>query len=208
MSTLGTLKARIRNDIFREDLDQQIGESILDAIRVYGRRRFYFNEVRAKDFTTAPGQVWYGEDVTGIASQIDDALFVRSDADVTQIRRTDVTDFEFLTDASASSGEPFQYAYYGRQIGLYPIPDKAYTIRLNGLFRLGAPLTDDEAGNAWMTEAFELIRCRAKAYLFAHHMQDPQMASVYSAMELDELTNLRSETTRRVAYDGFRKTSF
>lgn len=208
MSTLGDLKARIKNDIFREDLDQQIAESIGDAIRYYQRKRFFFNERRDVTFQTVPGQIWYGEDVTSVALDLDNVFYVRTDSDVSQLRRTDTEDFAYLTDASASRGEPFIYAYYGRQIGVYPIPDKAYTIRLIGQFKLGAPANDTVSDNPWTNEAFELIRCRAKAYLYAHHIQDPQMAVVFNGLERDELASLIGETTRRVMYDGFRKTDF
>lgn len=208
MTTLADLKARIRTDIFREDLDDQIAESIGDAIRYYQRKRFFFNERRDVTFLTIPGQIWYGEDVTGTVLSLDDAFYVRQDSDVSQIRRTDTTNFAYLTDASASRGEPFVYAYYGQDIGLYPIPDQAYTVRLIGQFKLNAPATDDEPDNAWMNEGFELIRCRAKAYLYGHVIQDVQSASVFNGMERDELQSLMSETTRRVMYDGFRKTQF
>jgi len=36
-----------------------------------------------------------------------------------------------------------------------------------------APTDDTDAGNVWITEAFELIRAYAKGLLYAHVIKDP-----------------------------------
>lgn len=218
MTTLALLKARIWDDLFKQDdLDPskpdspQIGQAIDDAIRHYQRKRFYFNERRDLTFATLPGQVWYG-----VGDDADIPAFVRLDGlflqrpggQLTELRQVENNEFEYLTDGTSSKGEPLFYTYFGRQLGVYPIPGDTYTVRMMGHVLVPGPAADDEEDNVWMTEAFELIRCKAKKQLFGHVKQDPQMASVYDTMEREALAALRSETTRRVMYDGFEKTQF
>ena len=48
-------------------------------------------------------------------------------------------------------------------------PSVHYDIQFVGGIKTAAPASDAEAGNVWMTEAYELIRCRAKAKSPALH---------------------------------------
>ncbi len=48
-----------------------------------------------------------------------------------------------------------------------------------------------------MTKAYELIRCRAKAYIFAHVIHQPDEANLARGAEQDALDNLRAKTSRK-----------
>ena len=51
MTTFATLKARIADDLRRSDLDDQIGNAVLDAVKRWEGERFWFNEKRYRFFT-------------------------------------------------------------------------------------------------------------------------------------------------------------
>ena len=111
----------------------------------------------------------------------------------------DFLDLEPLYDVSASSGEPYDFAYFNREIWLYPVPEQVYTIRVIGLYKVAGPATDGEADNPWMTEAYELIRYRAEAYLAANSLRNPELAGAKLQAEADALSSLRAETTKRAS---------
>lgn len=65
-----------------------------------------------------------------------------------------------------------------------------------------APASDGEAANAWMTTAERLIRCRAKAELFAHVIKDSDRAGEQFKLVEEALSELKlsvSNTTTATA---------
>lgn len=212
MTTLATLKAQIADDLDRSDgsIDSQIATEITNAIRHYQRHRFYFNETRDVTFSTVASQTAYDStDAAAIpyAVRIDQAHITVS-GQRHELTRRDFYELETLYDTTAASGEPYEYAYYDQQVWLYPIPNAVYTVRLLGLFRIDGPASDSEAGNPWMTEAFELIRCRAKVYLAAHKLYDQQLAATMQAAEEDALRLLRKDTALRLGTGSIVPTRF
>jgi hypothetical protein len=211
MSTLATLKAEIVSDLDdRTDLTAEIASAITSAITFYQRDRFYFNERRSTTFATVADQQNYGS-----AASSDIPNFLRIDqAHITvsgqrrELNRVNFYQIEPMFDSSAATGEPYSYAYYNRDVWLYPVADDAYTVRLLGLLVVAAPATDDEASNPWMTEAYELIRCRAKGYLAIHKLRDTDLAQLMGQAEGDALARLRKETALRLGTGQFVSTCF
>jgi len=199
MTTLALLKTRIATDLDRDDLTTEIGEAITDAIRYYRAKRFYFNETRSQTFNTIAGQIWYGVSDAAFIPLIKkiDGVYITVSGQRRLLERVDPETFELISDDSGANGDPYSYTYYNQQLGLYPVAGSAYEIRVTGVISLAAPSTDAEADNAWMTEAFELIRCRAKAYLQVHRLGDPQAAAVTAAAEGQAFSQLVSETVRQ-----------
>ena len=179
MTTQTALKARIADDIDRSDVSTQIGEAIGDAIKYYQCERFYFNETRSETFNTVASQrIYTVADDAAIPKFINfDNVWVTVGGRVYSLAERDVSEIEYLADNSASSGQPYFFAYYDQSIHLYPIPDQAYQIRMQGHIEKDAPASDGEANNVWMTEAFELIRCKAKSYLHMHVLKDREEAA-------------------------------
>lgn len=211
MTTLAALKAEIADDLARSDLTSQIAAAVTNAIRHYNGRRFYFNEQRSATFTTADGQARYSSaddaDIP-LVFRLDGVFLEDSSGQSTELERCDPVEIETLLDNSAASGEPLSYAYYGQTFALHPIPDAAYTVRLMGHIAKAAPATDGETGNVWMTEAYELIRCRAKAYLYLHVLRNPEMSGLMRAAEDEALGQLREDSQSRVASGTIWKTEF
>jgi hypothetical protein len=211
MTTLTALKAEIVSDLDdRTDLTDEIASAITSAITYYQRTRFYFNEKRSLTFSTVAAQQNYtSSDAANIPNMLRiDLVHFTVSGQRRELRRRNFYELETLYDTSASSGEPFLYAYHDREIWLYPIPSTTYTVRVLGHMIVAAPATDGEASNPWMTEAYELIRCRAKAYLAAHKLRDPELAQTMQALEFDALGRLNKETALRLGTGMITPTEF
>ncbi len=210
MSTLGDMVSQIETDLDREDLTQQINESIDTAITYYSAKNFLFSESRERTFDTVAGQYWYSAtDVPDIGNLIRiSRLWYTVSSTVYDLKRVRYDLFEMDSEAVTSQGQPYEYTYYGEKIGLYPAPNKAYQIRFQGDFITPAPSDSAETGNAWFTSAYEMIRCRAKYYLHAHVIHDDAGASKCNQMARDAMMNLKTKAHRlqgddRVYYSEF-----
>lgn len=212
MSTLGTLKAEIADDIARSDLTTQIASAISSAIDHYKSRRFYFNETRSVTFNTVAGQSTYdvGDNVNiPLFAKLDDVFLTDTGGTVSCLdREQEPASMEELLDSSAASGEPYLYGYYEESFRFYPIPDAAYTIRPVGVIEKAAPVNDAETDNVWMTKAYELIRCRAKVYLYGHVIRDAEEAATAGAAEQAALSALRDRGASKIGSGQIVRTYF
>lgn len=200
MSTQALLKAEIADDLARSDLTDAIANSISKAIRYYQSRHFYFNETRDKTFTTVADQVWYsGTDDADIPLFTDiDFMHITIGTTRYTLTHRPIAIFELLTDGNASSGQPYNYTYYNRSIGLFVPPDQAYTVRFIGAYMTTAPASDSETDNPWMVEAYDLIRSRAVSDIARRKLRDRDLANENKAMEDEELRRIEQETASRV----------
>ncbi len=209
--TLAGLKAQIADDLARSDLSTQIGDAIENAIKQRKVRRFYFNETRSTTFATVANQSEYASsDDTDIPLflEIDQVFVTDSGGSVFPIEQEDVAELTWLLGNGAATGRPHCYGYYDRKFVLYPIPDDVYTITPMGHIEVAAPASDAEANNVWMTEAFEMLRSDAKAYLYAHTIKDSEQASVSVDAATGAKNTLMSATNRRVATGNIERTNF
>lgn len=202
MSTLGDMKARIAEEVFRDDLGAAIAREIASAIRFYQNKRIYFQERYDFVFDTVAGQAFYGAvDAPEIANLISiDFVAVSYNGSITTLEYRDPALLEQYT-FPPSSGYPYNYTYYQSQLRLYPVPTSVIPVRVAGLITKPAPATDVETDNPWMNDAEELIRCRAKRNLYLHSLGDQAMGAVMKAMEDEALDSLRTETSMRTQVD-------
>lgn len=190
----------------------QIQTAIFTAIRYCERDVYYFNETRDVTFTTVNGQEWYGAaDNSNIPTliRIVEAYCERSDGDRTAMRRETPETIELLSDNSASRGEPYSFTYFGQRVRIYPIPDATvYTIRLQlGPYRL-ATITDASDSNVWTTEAFDMVKARAKYLLYKDIIKDAALAAEALNDYTDQFNMLKAETSRRNGSGFIRVTCF
>jgi hypothetical protein len=203
MPTFGELKAEIADDIddTTGEYSDQIERAILAAIRYCERTTYYFNETRDVTFVTVDGQEWY--DATDSADiptlvRIQAAWSEDSQGQRSILRRSRPDEIETLSDNSAATGEPYAYTYFGQRVRLYPIPGaEVYTIRFQlGPYRL-APLSADEDENAWLTEAWDMVKARAKYILQKDTLKDAALATEALGDYSDHDDALKRETSLR-----------
>lgn len=179
----------------------QIQNCIFAAIRFCERDVYYFNETRDVTFPTVAGQEWYdGDDNPNIPTLVRIVAAYSEDSQGQRaiIKRAMPEDIEIVSDNAASQGEPYCYTYFGQRLRLYPVPgDEVYTIRLQlGPYRLADIQTSTDS-NAWFTEAFDLVKARAKYQLYKDYMKDADLASAAFNDFKEEQAALSAETSRR-----------
>jgi hypothetical protein len=206
MGTLSEMKSRIATELARTDLTSQIANAISDAIKFYGRERFWFNQSRTITFATVDAQQAYGEaDQSLIPSLIKiDGIFFSTDK--YPLDRYSSTDFEMLTGGSTANGRPYAFTYTDDQIFLYPTPNDAYTLRVYAHYKL--PTIEDSETNAWTDDAEELIRTHAKQLLYIDPLEDDQGAARMGVKIPELLSGLRAETSSRMGTGRIRPTEF
>ena len=211
MSTYGELQTRIADELDRTDLTSQIQKAIQTAIDRYERKRFYFNEARSITFNTVDAQEFYtSADQSDIPNllMIDNVKLTISGSDKIDLDPRQYSELEYLSSNSTDDGgQPTAYAYYGKQLRLYPIPDAAYAVRVSGVFSL-ADLSATADTNAWMTDAEALIRSRAKRELLTHVIRDAEGAAAMAQAEAEELQSLIQATNARSSTGTLLATEF
>jgi hypothetical protein len=202
MTTFADIKAEIADDIddTTGEYAVQIGRAVNAAIRYAERFAFYFNETRDRTFATVAGRQWYDSaDLADIPSlvRIQAAFLVDGGGQVTDLIRLPVEEIEILSDNTAATGQPYGFAYFGKRVRLYPIPDAVYTIRLQlGPYRLGT-LAADSDSNAWLEEAYDMIKARAKYLIHKDTTKDPGLAAEALSDYQDQFAVLKAETSAR-----------
>lgn len=203
--TFGSLAAAIADDIddTTGEYASQINTAILSAIRFCERNPFYFNETRDITFPTIQGKEWYdASDNPNITTLVHISAVYSEDArgQRTWLNRFTPEHIEIMSDNSASQGEPYAYTYFGRRIRLYPVPAAyTYTIRLQvGPYRLNT-ITNATDSNAWLTEAYDMIKARAKYILAKDTLKDAPVAAEALNDFQEQFDELKAETSRRNA---------
>lgn len=211
MTTFGTMRDRIADELDRADMTTQIEREIKSAIQHYDKQRFWFNEVRNVSFATVDGTEYYGSSAD---SDIPNLLFIDTlrvaitATDKYDLERVPFQELNSISDSiTADEGQPTKYAYYAKQIRLYPIPDASYSIYGAGVMYLG-DLSVSADTNAWMTDGEELIRARAKWSILNHVIRDREAAGDMKAIEKEELDALIAATNSRKATGRICPTEF
>ena len=181
-----------------------IKNAIQSAIAKWEPEPFYFNEVYDSPlnlFTTVDGQERY---TVADSTEISNAAYIDQLRIVVGTNRFVLTkrswrELEDLSVDPAAEGQPTEWASYGKQIRLYPIPNAAYPIRGGRIKKLTA-LSADADANCWTQDGYDLIRLEAKLHLARNVLRDPQLAAECEAQIYGPwgcLRMLKAETTRR-----------
>jgi hypothetical protein len=210
MSTLGTLKSEIADDLKRSDLDTAIASEIGYAIEFYQKEQLFFKETHTAAFNTVADQVYYSSsddaDIGLIVTL--DSVQIRISTNDYELIRLPIETFEILNDAQTSSGQPTNYVYHDKQIGIYIPPDDAYTITLIGTFQPAAPATDGETDNVWMTDGYKLIRAHTVSQLSRFKTRENDYADRMEREASRQLDDLRVMTARQKATGCIASRSF
>lgn len=199
MSTYGDMKTRIADELSRSDLSSQIGLEILSAIAHYENQRWWFGESRATASTVA-STAWVAMP-TDLLDE--DSLKVTLNGSTYQLERKA---YEWIdqVDSGLNPGQPSYFAFYQKQIRLYPIPDTAYTLTFSYV-KSQAAMTVDADTNDWTNAGEALIRARAKAAVKINYLNDAGAISEAQAYALNRQDFLC--TLEAVAYRALKRRS-
>ena len=204
------MKARIADELARNDLTSQIAYAINDAIAAYQDERYYFNETRAITFPTVQAQEFYGPSVNTAIADIQKidyvALYIGNTPFMLEPMAPAV--IESASTNATATGQPGAYCYYAEQFRLYPVPAESnWLIRIGASIKRAAPVTNNEANNVWMTKAERLIRARAKLEIAIHVLHDPELAETMTAVIREAEEQLISRTAQLTQHGQGRVTS-
>jgi hypothetical protein len=210
MSTLGTMLDRIADELARSDLTSQINKAVQSAIRHYERKAFYFNEAR-KTLSTSDGAEFYTTTDFGFLDKLAEIYTARITVNGSHylLQERDWEYLDALSSSTTSKGDPSDFAYFGKQFRVWPIPNAARNIVISGIEKLpAASLSATGDTNYWMTDGEELIRSRAVRKLYAEVIKDVENATIWGGHEQEALMALLSETESRAMTGLPRPTQF
>ena len=169
MSDLGTLVGRIREDLNRgTEFDPRIKQAIVDAIVYYKPNRLGFNSKRSRALITS------GMETIALPLDWVEADYMRLEDNGQRIPFTEVgyEELEDKRENDTDRGMPEWYAIQHRQMRLYSIPDRSYTLVFSFQYELQNVSISASYGetNAWLTETDQLIYYRAKGDLLINYV--------------------------------------
>ena len=194
MSNFGTMIARINDELGLPSVSARIPNAILAAIRFYEAERFWFIEAEATA-STVIGQQNYVMPTDYLEP---DSLTVTESNVRHMLKRRPCEWLRQHSLDTTSGARPKDWAYYGDQIWLFPIPDQVYTLQLSYLKRLTVLSAFADTDN-WMVDGEELIRARAKYDLLMHSAKDYAAAAAMAPVVEAALSNLRGKSESKIA---------
>lgn len=201
MSTYGTMRSRIADELHRTDLNTQINRAIVSAIATWETEPLWFNEAFST-FTTVAGQLTY----SAADASLTDLVKIRSirlDVSTSREALTEWTWAEFVENNVSTSQQsvPDYYAYVAEKLLLFPVPNATYTgqiVMVRRLPEISLSATDN-ATNAWMTHAEELIRQRAKALVRIDNLENETAKA--EALQMMALGSTCLSVLEKAAFD-------
>lgn len=195
MATGNTFNAMVAQIVFelgrRTDLQATVvPRAINDAIQIYQKERFRFNENQPLSpftFNTVQGQPYYGVAADARIPKLYkiDYLNYLLGVTVEKMTRTVPEDIYLALQNNQQAGPPSSWAWDGNSIIIYPSPPaQVYTITVGGYMQVAGP-TDlaNDTTNPWMNEAERLIRSRAKYEISLHVTRNKDMVRAMSPNE-------------------------
>lgn len=219
---LAAMKARVASELSRSDLTTQIANAINDAISIYQKERFRFNETVPSapiTFNTVTGQANYGiADNANIGTlfHIDYLLLTIGNARF-YLNPDDPKRLKVYNQVNTMLGQSLWYAVEGNELILSPVPSNVWPIEIGLFKRVAAPATDAEVGNPWMIDGERLIRSRAKYEIAVHVTRNPTLAVAMSPFppqggpsgaSYDAWRSMKGEVNRLVSVGRIRAMKF
>lgn len=214
MTTLGTMVDRIADELSRDDLKTQTEFAIRSAVNTYGGERWWFDEVAAVTLTLTPNVEFYSLPDDFERLDVFSVIIGGNLLDVDQQHFDTISTWQ----TSRVFGQPTDFAIYGSQLDIYPIPNDTFLTVLSYV-QTASTLTTTTCTNAFMTYGEELIRSRARADIQVNFLRDEGVTSeylilaqagfnFYSQREKLAYQSLRSRSNRRTAVGRIRQIAF
>lgn len=192
-----TIKARIADEMKRADLTAcatSVQNSVLDAVKYWETKRFWFNTARDTSKLTTTGSAFLSSVPSSILKI--DSLKLTVNATDYALKPVPYSLIDSIDTANFTS-YPEVYSFYNvgtatatSVIRFYPVPQGAYTATVSYLRRLPA-LASADSTNQWVVEAEPMIRAYAKGLLFEHQLRAPDRAQRMYDMAVQEYRSLR-----------------
>lgn len=205
MSTHQELVNGVISDMAKENeegITSAVSNALSLSINHYEQMPFWFLEQRY-EFTTVNGTEFYDLPSDFGATQISLVLTVNNNTYPLNERT-----YQYLEDVyikgTIFSGYPTDFATWGEQLRLYPVPNGSYTATLSYAEKLGLP-SSDGGSNAWTTDAEMLIRSRAEWQLYSLRYHDAEAASICKQAEESALRGLMGAHSRRTMTGSTRR---
>tara|TARA_R100000152_G_C6727789_1_gene152847 strand:- start:78 stop:800 length:723 start_codon:yes stop_codon:yes gene_type:complete len=184
-------------DIPTAVLDRFIGEGF--NLIAYSERRWPFYEVETS-FNTVANQKDYTKTVVGngtgsdgVTQGLRDIAHLRNEDHVIGLIGRDDGDEAYPLDSN-DTGEPWNFAYWGEQVRLYPTPSAVEKIYVRGYRNATAfpsdPVNPDTAATPDLPEPFHIVVANYAIARVYQQQEDPQMAATYDQLVAVELDNL------------------
>lgn len=161
-------------------------------------------EVEAESGGRAEETEWSFDDLphTGRIENLIRESFVkiRKGANEWPLCRSTYEAFATLSTNASTKSQPTTYTIHAQQIGLWPIPDGVYEVRISGVWKPYIPEPAygdaklDGATSAFFEHGEEFIRNGAKRR-YCEAVRDMDGAMDFSTLESRALSRLRSENT-------------
>lgn len=194
MATLADLKARIADDMTRDDMgtgeesESTLLAHIQKAVRYYSNERFWFNVTTATVNTVGSTSTVARPATIRIADRV---TIPANNAELEQYQMDQLP----LTDGG---GTPLRFVNDGDNILLHPTPDGVFTLKVYGIKQVDEPALDAD-DNIWTNEAADLIAARTRFSLYrdVYFFPDKAQATIGDVQEC--LSYLRRETRKRLS---------
>ncbi len=191
-----------------------VKRAICEAIKKYANHNFWFNQ-GTYDFATTDGTFAYGVETSsgtadGYPSDMLKAikLSLKVSNSWYDINLISIDEFRDKFVSSDFKGFPVKWAWFNKEIILYPTPNGAYTVRLDYNKDIGTPaasyagttwtFTDsvtgaamaDETTSDWFTEGFDLITARGMYYMASQVFGNQELAIMSKQLEMEQLSEM------------------
>jgi len=220
-NTYAQLQSRVANEVLGSPQPSDIQNAIQDAILMFERETYYFNNIRSfgsvtgslSDLQTTPGKEFYSNTDLPILinmPHISKVLVLAFSNRYPLNNRTP----QWIDDQSISTtwqGLPTDWAIQeDGTLRIYPVPNGQYPLILDATIRF-APLVNDADYNCWTNRAERLIRQATKMLLFRDIIRDEGQAQICERAVFGdpnrpglpgELGRLKAESTRRSGGPG------
>lgn len=172
----------------RSDLQATVVPKFInDAIEIYQKERFRFNELQPLapfTFNMVPGTLYYGVAADAripLLYKIDYLNYVIG-GEIYKIWRAESPEQVYLANQAGATqtGQPERWAYDGNSLVFYPSPNIAYPITVGGYLAVAGPTDATNTTNPWMNAAERLIRSRAKYEISLHVTRNKDMVAAMS----------------------------
>ena len=174
MSTYVELESNIISDLAKdgeEGVTAAVSNQIDLAIAHYEKEPWWFLETRAVITSTSSGEY---NTFPSDYKALDSITIEINNHTYPLVERTYETLEDWFVKSSTFLGYPTDYAVYGNEFRLYPVPNGAYPMTLSYKQSLGAP--SSTGSNAWTTDAEELIQGRVEWKLHSLRYHDLEAA--------------------------------